>query len=116
MCGHRLRQPDTEQRLHRLLASVCRVLMVHFTDLALHVEHKENVHACYRVWSGQVTTCAGVETIKVSGTRSEVCGGMWLWAQGWGHAMDCIHHALTGPVDGQGIVFWHLHEDARFRL
>ena len=48
----RLRQPETEQRLHRLLASVFRVLTVHFPDLALQVEHKENVHACYRVWSG----------------------------------------------------------------
>ena len=68
------------------------------------------------VWSGQVPTRAGVITVKASGTRSEVSGGMWLWAPGWGPAVDCIHHALTGPVDGRDIVFWHLHEDARYRL
>ena len=48
----RLRQQETEQRLHRLVALVFRVLVVHFPDLAVQVEHKENVHACYRVWSG----------------------------------------------------------------
>ena len=78
----RLRQPETEQRLHRLLASIFRMLAVHFPNLALQVEHKENVHACYRVWSGQVPTRAGIKTIKASGTRSEVSGSMWLWAQG----------------------------------
>ena len=45
----RLRQPQTKQRLHQLLASVFRVLTVHFPDLALQVQHKENVHACYRM-------------------------------------------------------------------
>ena len=112
----KLRQPETMQRLHRLLASVFRVLTVHFLDLALQVEHKENVHACYRVWSGQVPTRASVKTAKASGTRSEVSGGMWLWAQGREPAVDCIHHALTGPVDGHGILFWHLHDDTRYRL
>ena len=89
---------------------------MHFPDLAVHVEHKDNEHVYYRVWSSQVPSRAGVKTVKASGTRSEVSGGMWLWAQGWGPAVDCIHHALTGPVDGRGIVFWHLHEDARYRL
>ena len=89
---------------------------MHFPDVALQVEHKENVHACYKVWCGQVPNRASIKTIRASGTRSDVNGGMWLWAQGWGPAVDCIHHALTGPVDGQGIVFWHLHEDARYRL
>ena len=60
----RLLQPETEERLHRLLASVFRVLTVHFPDLALQVEHKENEHVCYRVWSGQVPTRAGVKTLK----------------------------------------------------
>ena len=91
----RLRQPETEQRLHRLLASIFSVLKVHFPDLTLQVEHKENEHVCYRVWSGQVPTRAGVKTIKASGARSEASGNMWLWAQGWGPAVDCIHHALT---------------------
>ena len=76
----RLRQPEAEQRQHRLLASVFRVLKVHFPDLALQVEHKENVHACYRVWSGQIPTRVGVKTVKASGTRSEASGDMWLWA------------------------------------
>ena len=86
---------------------------MHFPDLALQVEHKENEHVCYRVWS---PTRAGVETFKGSGTRSEVSGGMWLWAQGWGPTVDCIHHALTGLVDGRDIVFWHRHEDTRYQL
>ena len=90
-----LQQPETEHRLHRLLASVFRVLNVHFQDLALQVEHKENEHVCYRVWSGQVPTHAGVKTIKASGTRSEASGDKWLWAQRWGPAVDCIHHVLT---------------------
>ena len=112
----RLQQPETEQRLHLLLASVFRVLRVHCPDLALQVEHKENEHVCYRLWSGQVPTRVGVKTVKASGTRSEVSGGMWLWAQGWGPAVDCIHHALIGLVDGRGIVSWHLHEDVRYTL
>ena len=45
----RLRQPETEQRLHWLLASVFRVPTVHFPDLAPQVEHKENAHVCYSV-------------------------------------------------------------------
>ena len=109
----RLRQPETEQRLHRLPASVFRVLMVHFPDLALQVEHKGNTHACYTIWSGQVSTRVGVKMGKASGTRSEVSGDMWLWAQGWGPALDCIHHAPIGSATGGGVVFWHLHEDAR---
>ena len=56
---------------------------------------------------------ASIKTIKATGTRSQASGGMWLWAQGWDLAVASIHHALTGPVDGQGIVFWHLHADAR---
>ena len=70
------RQPETEQRLHRQLASVFRVLTVCYPDVALRVEHKENVHACYRMWSGQVPTRVGIKTIKASGTRSEANGGM----------------------------------------
>ena len=89
---------------------------MHFPDLALQVEHKENVPACYRVWSGQIPTRAGVKTIKASDTRSEASGDMWLWAQGWGPAVDCIHHVLTGPVEGRYIMFWHLLEDGRYRL
>ena len=112
----RLRQPETEQRLHQLLASVFRVLKVHFPDLALQVEHKENEHVCYTVWCGQAPTCAGVKTIKASGTRSEASGDKWLWAQGWGPTVDCIHHVLTRPVEGRDIVFWHLHEEVRYRL
>ena len=96
----RLRQPKAKQRLQQLLASGFRVLTVHFPDLALQVEHTENVHACYRMWFGQVPTRAGIKTIKASGTRSEASGGMWLWAQGWGPAVACIHHALAGPADG----------------
>ena len=76
----RLRQPEAKQRLHRLLASFFRVLTVHFPDLVLQVEHNENVHACYRIWSSQVPTCAGIKTIKASGTGSEASRGMWLWA------------------------------------
>ena len=49
---------------------------------------------------GQVPTRAGIKTIKASGTRSNASGGMWLWAQRWAPAVDCIHHALVGPVDG----------------
>ena len=48
----RPRQPETEQRLHQLVASVFRVLTVHFPKLALQVEHKENVHAYCRILSG----------------------------------------------------------------
>ena len=59
-----LRQPETEQRLHWLLGSVFRVLVVHFPDLVLQVEHKEYTHACYRIWSGQVSTRAGVKMVK----------------------------------------------------
>ena len=112
----RLRQPETEPRLHRLLASIFRVPTVHFPDLALQVEHKENVHACYRIWCGQVPTRARIKTTKASGTRSEASGGMWLWAQGWGPAVACIHRALAGPVDAQVIVFRHLHEDTWYIL
>ena len=64
----KLRQPETEQRLHRLLVSVFRVVIVHFLDLALQVEHKENTHGCYRIWPGQVPTRAGVKMVKASGT------------------------------------------------
>ena len=35
---------------------------------------------------------------------------------GLGPAVDCIHHALTGPVDCRDIVFWHSHDDGRYRL
>ena len=38
----KLRQAETEQRLHRLLALVFRVLKVHFPDLGPQLEHKEN--------------------------------------------------------------------------
>ena len=89
---------------------------MHFPDLTLQVEHKENLHACYRMWSGQVPTRAGVKTVKASGTRSEASGDMWLWAQGWGPVVDCIHQVLTAPVEGRDIMFWHLHEDARYML
>ena len=33
-----------------------------------------------------------------------------------GPAIACIHRALAGPVDGEGIVFRHVHEDARYIL
>ena len=79
-----LRQPETKQRLHRLLASIFTILILHFPDLALQVEQRENTHACYRIWSGQVPTRAGAKMVKASGTRSEVGGDMWLWVQGWG--------------------------------
>ena len=89
---------------------------MHFPDLALRVEHKENTHACYRIWSGQVPPRAGIKMVKASGTRSEVSGDMWLWAQGWGPTVEFIHHALIGSAIGCGIVFWHVHEDARYIL
>ena len=76
----RLRQPEPEQTLHRLLATGFRVLKLHLPHLTLQVEHKENVHACYRVWSTQIPIRADVKTINASGTRSAASGNMRLWA------------------------------------
>ena len=71
-----LRQPETEQRLH------LRVLKVYLLDLALQVEHKGNVHACYRVWFGQVPTRAKQLKRVVQGVNSVGACGCGLGAGG----------------------------------